>query len=325
MKSVRSRGFTLVELLVVIAIIAILIGLLLPAVQRVRESGNRAKCINNVKQINLGLLQYESKYNRIPPSSVTSTAGTNRRTGTMVHFLPFIEQEQLWQKYDFSKHWHLQSQEVLEAQPAVFRCPSSPNQSYQAEFVGTISGTTVNLKNMGICDYAAMSRIMTGATSAYSLGLLSPYAVTDTSNNSQGVLGFMGIDKPCRREDIVDGLSTTVTFCEDVGRPMRLLTRRAPQGFYPNTDAALGASWADANHPFWYQGYSDTGTTGGGPCGMNCTNYNEIYSMHLGGCVFGFGDGAVKFIGSRVEIRTLAALVTRAGSKYGEVTPGNLD
>src|SRR5262244_3382802 len=110
MKSIRSQvtnperlpGFTLIELLVVIAIIAVLIGLLLPAVQKIREAANRMKCSNNLKQMSLGTINAADTYSgRIPPSiglyaSDGSPAAGNSDGGTFLHILPFIEQDNLY-------------------------------------------------------------------------------------------------------------------------------------------------------------------------------------------------------------------------------------
>jgi prepilin-type N-terminal cleavage/methylation domain-containing protein len=324
----RKRvGFTLIELLVVIAIIAVLIGLLMPAVQKVRESANKTRCINNMTNLNKALLQYVDVMKQIPPSMTTPTTKRPnlKRTGTMVNFLQYLEQESTFKAYDFSKHWHQQSLEVIQAQPPVFLCPSSPNGSTRGYAKGTQDGNTYDFTNMGISDYAAVTRLHTSSPSAYSLNLLSPYSLTSTEMSDGEFAhkqGMMGYNLSCKVEDVKDGMGNTISFVEDVGRPMRLLADRRRAGFYSNTDQLLGAGWVDFNHAFDYQGYSDSGTTAGGPCGMNCSNYNEIYGAHFSGCVFGFGDGSVRFIGLKVDPRTLSILITRSGSAKGEGAPG---
>lgn len=123
------RGFTLIELLVVIAIIGILVGLLLPAVQAAREAARRMSCRNNLKQISLAVMNYESTYGRLPPSTVidpavTSTAN-NEAWGVHGRILPFLEQGNLAAQVDLSRGWDHQM--VLDGmQVPVYACPSDP-------------------------------------------------------------------------------------------------------------------------------------------------------------------------------------------------------
>src|SRR5262245_8324635 len=102
----RRKAFTLIELLVVLAIIAILIGLLLPAVQRVREAAARSKCQNNLKQLGLALHNYHGAHNAFPPGVVALTSDlSNGQHSGLVFLLPFLEQLPLYQRYDFSRSW----------------------------------------------------------------------------------------------------------------------------------------------------------------------------------------------------------------------------
>ena len=93
----RNRGFTLIELLVVISIIAVLIALLLPAVQSAREAARRAQCINNMKQLGLGMHNYHSAVNSLPPGKSDCCWGT-----WMTFVLPYLEQQNLQNSYNFS-------------------------------------------------------------------------------------------------------------------------------------------------------------------------------------------------------------------------------
>jgi prepilin-type N-terminal cleavage/methylation domain-containing protein len=320
-RSALRSAFSLIELLVVIAIIAILIGLLLPAVQRVRESAARAKCINNVKQLNMAMLSYESKFNKFPASE----SSTPKLTGDIIHFLADIEQGTIHDKYDFNKHWYEQSLEVIQAQPTVLLCPSSPNSSLRGEVQYTLNGTALNFTNMGISDYTAVTRISTSAPSLYSLGILAPFTVPaglTTAQNYKLTGGLMGKEHTTSRKDVVDGLSNTLSFVEDTGRPMKLLARKINQGVLDKTNPLTASGWIDKNHAIEYQGFDNSGVTAGGPCGMDCTNYNEIYSTHAGGGVFGFGDGSVRFLNSHTDPKTISILITKMGSKAGEGEPG---
>jgi prepilin-type N-terminal cleavage/methylation domain-containing protein/prepilin-type processing-associated H-X9-DG protein len=126
----KKRGFTLIELLVVIAIIAVLIGLLLPAVQKVREAANRMSCQNNLKQIGLALHNYHDTNNQFPPGGVTNgpCCGTQSGPTWTILLLPYIEQDNLYKRYDFSRTNEDPVNEFLRTQfVKTFNCPSDPN------------------------------------------------------------------------------------------------------------------------------------------------------------------------------------------------------
>jgi prepilin-type processing-associated H-X9-DG protein len=114
---------------------------------------------------------------------------------------------------------------------------------------------------------------------------------------------------------VTDGTSYTFMMIEDAGRPTRLAKGGKPV-INPSTGTPFiteGAAWSDIDNNFWLDGYGPTGmeATDGGPCAVNCSNRNEIFSFHSGGANIVFGDGSVRFFRDSIPIDVVAATLTR--------------
>jgi len=302
----RRPGFTLIELLVVIAIIAILIGLLLPAVQKIREAANRMKCQNNLKQIGLGLHNYQTQNGFFPPGAITSatTAGPTRTRGKLgittptnhgwaVFLLPYIEQDNVYRQYNFNEHWYAAANKQARETPlSIFICPSTPGGINRFND-RTISGLPVRA---AAGDYAP--------DNAYGPAL-EGLGLVDIAVNKDGVLE---VNEVWSIAEIRDGTSNTSAVAEDAGRPDlwrvgRLVTAKGqPDG-----------GWADRDAEYITHGFTTNGASDPGPCHTNCTNNNEVYSFHSGGANHVFADGSVHFIRANMDIRMFVKLLTRSG------------
>jgi prepilin-type processing-associated H-X9-DG protein len=291
---------TLLELLVVIGIIAVLIGLLLPAVQKVREAASRLKCQNNLKQLGLGLHDFHDTYGKFPPASAqgplpgTWITVANVNHGWAVFILPYIEQQALYDLYRWDR-WSADplNQPVVAHHLRIFQCPSAPDQDRYMTF-----GAFQN-NGKGACgDYAATESV-------------DPILV------AQGLIAapgdYRGVLEPNRLTCILqisDGTANTVLVTEDAGRPWLW---RAGKRLTDQT--VLGGPWQGYNNGIILQGSTPDGTARPGPCAINCTNDREVYSFHPGGANAVFADGHVRFLPAGMSLPTLAALVTRAGGE----------
>lgn len=300
----RRSAFTLIELLVVIAIIAVLIGLLVPAVQKVREAANRMSCTNNMKQFGLALQNYANQNNNAFPAS-RITVGTDAKFRSWTPLaLAYVEQDIVGKLWNNSVNWKT-APNLTTAQTVfkVFKCPSAPDARKPSTIV------TPNVV-FGPGDYGSINAIRRRFYTANGIPNF-PVPGTAAGDEALGLLQKV-VDTPIAA--VLDGLSNTMMIGEAAGRP-----NMYRKGKDTGSTTADGHGWADPDCGFSVDGVQADLVTTGGTCIINCTNDSEFYSFHTGGMNTCMGDGSVRFIRESIAPATLAALVTaNAGDIPGD-------
>jgi prepilin-type N-terminal cleavage/methylation domain-containing protein/prepilin-type processing-associated H-X9-DG protein len=323
----RERGFTLIELLVVIAIIAVLIGLLVPAVQKVRESANRIKCSNNLHQFGLACHMYHDTNGVFPSGAVQSSWGVNKGSW-LIYTLPYMEQDNLFRLLPDMNTPGVDSMAeaeklgILPVKLPYGRCPSDDFQfgnpllsSYMAS-----AGPMLGLNN---CGFDPFDQYSNGV--AFGWGYLPTPSFTDTGNGSPGSDSTPGMfgreNQQIRIADVTDGLTNTLLIGECLPQ----------QNGEMSDDLDLTHLISPgAGHRAWYvfdggNGYGSTivpinyrtdsrDPTMCNPPDRHYQNWALCFgfkSNHPGGANFVFGDGSVHFITQSIDTRTFQLLGCR--------------
>lgn len=296
MSNRRSKprpAFTLIELLVVIAIIALLMALLLPALQKVRSAAEDSKCKNNLSQLALALNNCHNDFGGFPAARQDDAAGTAFMSWTP-YILPHIDNRPVYERYRFDRPWNDAATNDAN--------PGGPNQTVILSFLcPSAPKGRLGSRNRGVSDYAPMTQIQRP----------NPF-VTSLPPSDSTYIGVLAHNQLRRLDDVKDGLSTTILLAENAGRNQewvmgKMLSLTGNTGAWANPGSQVQLSgWNQATQN------ADPTTHGRpGPCAVNCTNWDEIYGFHQAGANVVFCDRTVKMLRAGLDINIVMPMVTR--------------
>jgi prepilin-type N-terminal cleavage/methylation domain-containing protein/prepilin-type processing-associated H-X9-DG protein len=318
-KPVRRRsGFTLIELLVVIAIIAVLIALLLPAVQAARAAARRIQCTNNMKQLALAAMNYESTNSALPPAACSSIDYVKNyyrdNFSSFVRLLPFTEQAGIYNSVNFNMTFaNVENRTIAGVQLAALVCPSDTNVAPQA--ITTANGfSTSNWDGMPTAVtynayYSSYSGNQGTFWSNYYIGAAGGTGVQTQQN------GSIIIDQAVTLASITDGTSNTFIFGEKAHGYFAVYDKT-----YQYSDTVWSSGlYFDTMFTTTYPPNLPTSSVSGlTPTGFSYYYATDATSYHAGGLNFAFCDGSVRFIKNSIQSWTF---VTGQTDTYNDQIP----
>ena len=303
-------GFTLVELLVVIAIIGVLVALLLPAVQAAREAARRTQCTNNIRQLGLAVHNFHD-VNLVFPAAQDqwiNSKGTTIGCSWLTRILPFIEQQSVYQLYNFDAAW---DDAATNAKPQTgvictkikgFLCPSAPPANIRPANNGR-----ANSDYVATSDLNARPIINLNAHVSSAIAVSDPHFIGVLGHNK--VVGGITLS-PARHRfaDVTDGTSMTFLTAECAGRNDPWFMGNRLQGV-PNRS---NGPWANQNSRITMGGCDPKNPSAAqGPKAVNCANDKEIYGFHPSGAMACMADGSVRMLASNLDLNVSVSLLTR--------------
>ena len=287
--SPRRPGFNRTELLVLAGLGAVLLGLALPAIQKARAAAPRASCADNLRRIGQAIRSYADAHDGELPYGHRNKSPLS---GWVTLLLPYLGEGDLSDRYRFDLDWYDPAQRDVVSRPVhVLQCPAAPPDR---TLTGTINGARYAVPP---ADYAAVSGVTVDVVPA----VFPP---------SYPRFGAMPVDETLRLADILDGPSNTLLVAEGAGRPEVWLAGHATGNFPPNDKS----TWSAWNGNF-LRGTSYDGTVFPGPCPLNCSNLDAIYSFHPGGAFGLLGDGGARFLNQTIDVWVMYALATSRGGE----------
>ena len=307
----RRRGFTLVELLVVIAIIGILIGMLLPAVQSVREAARRSSCLNRMRQLGLTVHNFESAQNRLPPGGI-SAGSTPSEISVAVVLLPYFEQQNIRNLVPESND-HAAYTFLAKNRIDILLCPSALDEKIigSDNFCNHYFAITGPVDNFVTGDgtggaYNGVDYPEVGINAGHGpTGLSGVFSPSKADNGSPSQKGTYEYRNSKKFRDVLDGTSNTFMFGEISWEQDQNVAGNQLMEYRPWTRGptrSLNVSWNWGAKPI-----TDNPINGKIYLGSNRVSFG---SQHPGGCNFVFADNSTRFISETIDMNTYFALAS---------------